>query len=507
VLLRNIERSAGVSAEQVVVAPWQPVLTESAIVHEQPPDTGRVQLIQCAQHSIVGNTAVCGQPWDISTEPPQATVLIAVVGSSMDYADAAKRINELFESGVAIAGVIVARDEAVLISARISRKVPVVDGADVDAVLRATSLFLEVRPPGQTVQTATDVWALRSALMENGVELESLGLIARWVKDERAVIIGILENAPKTEDISNAASVTWRSGKSVDLFSAIGNFIEQPVGVVQSLKLESTRKTADVWGVDLTSTLITRGIRVSSKVHTVVTASLSQASVESGNALYDEFEVPVTRVASESAAAAVGASTTPGLSENTLILDIGGGTIDLVGDQGISAAGAGELLSTAVAQVLDVPRGAADWIKRSPARRLESPQVLLSEDGSRNFVSEEDATIPVNSLGALITPGPGGFIPFGQGLQPAEWRIIRHSLKKEVIAENVGRILRTYREREKSSPPYDIVIVGGPAADDELLPVLGELQLVGGLGRGNVAGKLGHRYAVAYGLTQSLDYL
>jgi hypothetical protein len=48
----------------------------------------------------------------------------------------------------------------------------------------------------------------------------------------------------------------------------------------------------------------------------------------------------------------------------------------------------------------------------------------------------------------------------------------------------------------------DLVVVGGPVADDELLPVIGAIPGVKGIGRGNVAGKLGHRYAVAYGLSQ-----
>ncbi|KAA3621311.1 MAG: hypothetical protein DWQ08_14260, partial [Proteobacteria bacterium] len=47
----------------------------------------------------------------------------------------------------------------------------------------------------------------------------------------------------------------------------------------------------------------------------------------------------------------------------------------------------------------------------------------------------------------------------------------------------------------------DVVIVGGPAGDDELLPAIGRLGNVKAYGRGNVAGCLGHRYAVAYGLT------
>ena len=45
-----------------------------------------------------------------------------------------------------------------------------------------------------------------------------------------------------------------------------------------------------------------------------------------------------------------------------------------------------------------------------------------------------------------------------------------------------------------------MLLVGGVAADDELVSLL--RPLVGGrpVGRGDVAGALGHRYAVAYGL-------
>ena len=108
-------------------------------------------------------------------------------------------------------------------------------------------------------------------------------------------------------------------------------------------------------------------------------------------------------------------------------------------------------------------------------------------------------------MGMLVTPGPVGLLPFGQDLQPSEWRIIRQSLKLEIIAKNVSRIINTYKEIKESSgldESFDIVVVGGPAEDDELLPALGRLPEIKGLGRGNVAGKLGHRFAVAYGLTQ-----
>ena len=50
----------------------------------------------------------------------------------------------------------------------------------------------------------------------------------------------------------------------------------------------------------------------------------------------------------------------------------------------------------------------------------------------------------------------------------------------------------------------DMVLVGGPAGDDEIVEamhaVLREGQRSLSIGRANVAGMLGHRWAVAYGL-------
>jgi hypothetical protein len=350
------------------------------------------------------------------------------------------------------------------------------------------------------------VWALREALAVRGQEVESLNLVARWVRDLRAVVIGLFEESIDRSPLPAAPSITWRSGETADLADAIALIRSRLVGSVCALNLEKTVHTRDVWGVDIDGVLVDRGIRVDAHSSRIALASLSDASSDPRDNLSEVFEIPVTVANSESAAAAMGARTTPGLSAQALILDIGGGTIDLVGEQsGVSAAGAGELLTAAVAEVLGVPKGAADWIKRGPARRVESAQVLLSENGSYDFVSEHDAPPPANALGMMVTPGPVGLLPFGQNMQPAEWRIIRQSLKLEIIARNVSRILQTYRDRTAGEESFDIVIVGGPAEDDELLPVLGRLSEVRGLGRGNVAGSLGHRFAVAFGLARYGD--
>jgi hypothetical protein len=505
-LLRNIERSVGVEVNRVIVAPWHAVTTEVSALHKSPPDTGKIQVISCANHSVVGNSWVTGKPWNISSTPPRTVPVIAIVDSKTGYKEAAERINKTMEQGVAVAGVIVANDEAVLIAARLSAALPVVDRADCQAALGAKKLFIEVRPVGQCVNTATDVWALQDALEAQGQEVKSLNLVSRWVRDLRAVVIGLFQESINRSSVSIAPSLTWRTGETVDLVDAIPLLRNRFVGSVCALNLQKTVHTRDVWGLDIDSVLVDRGIRVTGHSSRIALASLSGATRESQDCLSTVFEVPVTVANSESEAASIGARTTPGLPGEALILDIGGGTIDLVGEVcGISAAGAGELLSAAVAEVLDVPKGAADWIKRGPAQRVDSAQVLLSENGSYDFVSENDKPTPANALGMLVTPGPVGLLPFGRNMQPAEWRIIRQSLKLEIIARNVSRILQTYRDRMASSESFDIVIVGGPAEDNELLPVLGRLPEVRGLGRGNVAGSLGHRFAVAYGLTQYND--
>ena len=44
---------------------------------------------------------------------------------------------------------------------------------------------------------------------------------------------------------------------------------------------------------------------------------------------------------------------------------------------------------------------------------------------------------------------------------------------------------------------------GGPAGDDEILEILGGHEPRSAFGRADVAGVLGHRWAVAYGLTMT----
>lgn len=123
--------------------------------------------------------------------------------------------------------------------------------------------------------------------------------------------------------------------------------------------------------------------------------------------------------------------------------------------------------------------------------------MLLAEDGTRGFL-EQPATRDV--VGALVVRGPGGPLAFHRSLAPGEWRALRLRLKVAMIGGNVARALRTL-----DVEPHSVVVVGGPAGDDEVLAtVTGALPVGTAVGRGNVGSTLGHRYAVAYGLLETV---
>ena len=144
-----------------------------------------------------------------------------------------------------------------------------------------------------------------------------------------------------------------------------------------------------------------------------------------------------------------------------------------------------------------------NWVKRGPCVRLDAGLRFEAEDGSRGFL---DSPADPAAAGMLAAVGPAGRLPFDRRHSPAEWRAIRLRLKEAVFAANLARALRTLDRSELRQ----VLIVGGPAGDDELLGVLLR-TLPGGVtfGRGNVGGTLagpsaGHRHAAALGLALAL---
>jgi diol dehydratase reactivase alpha subunit len=203
----------------------------------------------------------------------------------------------------------------------------------------------------------------------------------------------------------------------------------------------------------------------------------------------------VRTLAGEPEAAARGARTTPGLPPGAAVCDIGGGTLDVIGNGAtVVAAGAGETITVAVARVLGIPKALAETVKRTPAVRVEGPHVAHEEDGRRVFL---DAPAAADAIGRLCTRGGAGLVPFSSRLAAEEWRSLRLAIKQETVAANIARALRAF-----DTPPAAMVLAGGGALDDELLRTVTEaLRTVPVVvGRANVDGIHGPRFAVASGL-------
>ena len=212
------------------------------------------------------------------------------------------------------------------------------------------------------------------------------------------------------------------------------------------------------------------------------------------DALAEALGAPVTRIDSEAAAARAGALTTPGLPADVVVVDVGGGTVDIVADgDRVVLPGAGQLLTTATAAALGISTSAAEYAKRAEAVTAVTVQLVEDEHGRRRFL---DNPIDGRCTGWLLAAAPSGLLPFTAALSGSEWRSWRLAAKRLVIGGNVTRGVA-----QVASGAAAVLLVGGGAGDEELVRALAErFGHDVSVGRGNVAGELGHRFAVAYGL-------
>jgi hypothetical protein len=291
-------------------------------------------------------------------------------------------------------------------------------------------------------------------------------------------------------------------GQRIALRSACAQIPGWPVGTVRALGTADGRtELDDLFALDLAAVADAATARRGSLGSAALVASLRRlgGGADHPAVLAGLLGIPVHSVLTEPAAARLGALTTPGARPDAAVVDLGAGTVDVIAVHGeVVAAGAGDLLTAAVAETLRIPRAAADWVKRGPCVRVDGAQRFEAEDGSRGFL---DRPAPAAAAGMLAARGPAGLLPFDRRHSPAEWRAIRLRLKQAVFAANLRRALATL-----GGTLPQVLLVGGPAGDDELLGVL--LRALPGdvpVGRASVGGTLagpaaGHRYAAAVGL-------
>jgi hypothetical protein len=522
-LVRRIERRLGVAIDEARVAPLRAVDTSTLTVPDIAPPTGRLRLLAAGVPTPGGTGACVGTPLWLEGPGLEGTGLagpglagrgsgaaehasrpvIAIVPPGLGYADAAGRLRALRDAGVPVGAVLVAGDEGVLIANRLDGRLPVIDQVDPSAAGACSLLAVEVRPPGQPLTLLADPVALGAALSLGEAESADAAALSRALLDYSNAVIGL----------QNAAAGGHHPGEQwvlagherVTLRAACAKLPGWPVGAVRALSTPAGQADVDdLFAVDLGAVADTATARRGSLARAVLVASLQRLDqhIDHAALLGDLLGKPVRCLLSEPSAARLGAGTTPGAGRDAVVVDVGAGTLDVIAPDGeVVAAGAGDLLTAAVAEILGIPRAAADWVKRGPSLRVTDGQRFEAEDGSRGFLDSPAAAAVV---GMLAAPGPAGLLPFDRRHSPAEWRAIRLRLKQAVFGVNTDRALRTLGRDLRQ-----VLLVGGPAGDDELLGVLLR-TLPGGVtaGRASVGGTLdgqpaGHRYAVALGLALS----
>ena len=550
-LVRRLERRHGWRLDEARIAPLRAVDTTTLTVPVLPPSTGRLRLLAAGVATPGGSGSCAGVPlWLDSApqNPPTAHPFVAMVPPGLGYARAAELLRGLAGAGMPVEAVLVASDEGVLIANRIDSRVPVIDQVDVSGVAACPLVAVEVRAPGQPLTLLTDPVALAAAFALGDAEATADAVtLCRSLVDYSNAVIGLAESAPgpgsRTPASPGSQPSAWPGshpraepwvearGERVPLREACGLMPDWPVGAVTRygtgteptslssvvgppLLLEKQRGphdpiaagVDDLFAVDLAAVADVATARRGSLGRSIVAASLDrmEAGTDHAGQLAELLGCPVRIAGTEPAAARRGALTTPGARPDAIVVDLGAGTIDVITpDAEVVAAGAGDLLTAAIAETLGASRAAAEWVKRGPCLRVDGGQRFEAEDGTHGFL---DRPAPASAAGTLAVMGPAGLLSFDRGRSPAEWRAVRLRLKQAVIAVNLRRALAGREAR-----PEQILIVGGPAADEELLGVLLR-SLPDGVaaGRGNVGAALpgpspGHRYAAALGLAMADD--
>lgn len=504
-LLHRLERSAGVSAEALVMAPQSPVRTESASLTAPAPDTGRLALLAAGQTTPSGRGSGVGRPASVEDEPdPSRGPVVLVARDPLAFRETAARVLAWIDAGCDVVGVLLAGDEAVLVSRRLPVEIPVVDQADTALALSATVVALEVGDAGRPLRRLADPVHLAAVLELSPDEHAHAEALARTVRGLGDAAIAVLAVPPPQDPLSGELAWIQDSlGQRSDLLEALRSGDSQRWTSARTLALPSgtgslvRRAVDDLWAVDLTMLARDAVLRPTAlETHAIALATLSSVEAADGN---EQAELaaslsgrPILTVPRESDAARSGALTTPGADAAAVVVDIGGGTIDVVLPDGSARvlAGAGELMSAATAILLGIPGGQAEWVKRGPCARVEGPHVLVEENGTRSFLGTPAAP---GTIGWLVVPGPAGPLPFDRALAPSEWRSVRIRLKRAVLGDNMAR-------GGAAGVDGDLIVVGGPAGDDEVLDCVARALPGSVPGRGNVAGILGHRWAVAWGL-------
>ncbi|EBG7553116.1 propanediol dehydratase reactivase alpha subunit PduG [Salmonella enterica] len=510
------------------------IITESTMIGHNPKTPGGAGL-------GVGITIT---PEELLTRPADSSYIL-VVSSAFDFADIANVINASMRAGYQITGVILQRDDGVLVSNRLEKSLPIVDEVlYIDRIPLGMLAAIEVAVPGKVIETLSNPYGIATVFNLNADETKNIVPMARALIGNRsAVVVKTPSGDVKARAIPAGNLELQAQGRTVRVDVAAGaeaimkavdgcgklDNVTGEAGTNIGGMLEHVRQTmAELTNKPSSEIFIQDLLAVDTSVPVSVTGGLAgEFSLEQAvgiasmvksdrlqmamiaREIEQKLNIDVQIGGAEAEAAILGALTTPGTTRPLAILDLGAGSTDasIINPKGeIIAphlAGAGDMVTMIIARELGLEdRYLAEEIKKYPLAKVESLFHLRHEDGSVQFFP---TPLPPAVFARVCVVKPDELVPLPGDLALEKVRAIRRSAKERVFVTNALRALRQVSPTGNIRDIPFVVLVGGSSLDFEVpqlvTDALAHYRLVAG--RGNIRGSEGPRNAVATGLILS----
>ncbi|EHA2728612.1 propanediol dehydratase reactivase alpha subunit PduG [Salmonella enterica subsp. enterica serovar Oranienburg] len=510
------------------------IITESTMIGHNPKTPGGVGL-------GVGITIT---PEELLTRPADSSYIL-VVSSAFDFADIANVINASMRAGYQITGVILQRDDGVLVSNRLEKSLPIVDEVlYIDRIPLGMLAAIEVAVPGKVIETLSNPYGIATVFNLNADETKNIVPMARALIGNRsAVVVKTPSGDVKARAIPAGNLELQAQGRTVRVDVAAGaeaimkavdgcgklDNVTGEAGTNIGGMLEHVRQTmAELTNKPSSEIFIQDLLAVDTSVPVSVTGGLAgEFSLEQAvgiasmvksdrlqmamiaREIEQKLNIDVQIGGAEAEAAILGALTTPGTTRPLAILDLGAGSTDasIINPKGeiiaTHLAGAGDMVTMIIARELGLEdRYLAEEIKKYPLAKVESLFHLRHEDGSVQFFP---TPLPPAVFARVCVVKPDELVPLPGDLVLVKVRAIRRSAKERVFVTNALRALRQVSPTGNIRDIPFVVLVGGSSLDFEVpqlvTDALAHYRLVAG--RGNIRGSEGPRNAVATGLILS----
>ncbi|ECY2449188.1 propanediol dehydratase reactivase alpha subunit PduG [Salmonella enterica] len=510
------------------------IITESTMIGHNPKTPGGVGL-------GVGITIT---PEELLTRPADSSYIL-VVSSAFDFADIANVINASMRAGYQITGVILQRDDGVLVSNRLEKSLPIVDEVlYIDRIPLGMLAAIEVAVPGKVIETLSNPYGIATVFNLNADETKNIVPMARALIGNRsAVVVKTPSGDVKARAIPAGNLELQAQGRTVRVDVAAGaeaimkavdgcgklDNVTGEAGTNIGGMLEHVRQTmAELTNKPSSEIFIQDLLAVDTSVPVSVTGGLAgEFSLEQAvgiasmvksdrlqmamiaREIEQKLNIDVQIGGAEAEAAILGALTTPGTTRPLAILDLGAGSTDasIINPKGeiiaTHLAGAGDMVTMIIARELGLEdRYLAEEIKKYPLAKVESLFHLRHEDGSVQFFP---TPLPPAVFARVCVVKPDELVPLPGDLALEKVRAIRRSAKERVFVTNALRALRQISPTGNIRDIPFVVLVGGSSLDFEVpqlvTDALAHYRLVAG--RGNIRGSEGPRNAVATGLILS----